>query len=117
MGDDMKDAKELKEIMEVISETVPDLLDKITKVLYDAQEGEKMGQAVAAFYKALVDSGMSNEQAYALTKEYMSSMSLGGMISGLAKQEIHTHTDHNHDIEDTIKERIKKEIMSEMEKE
>jgi hypothetical protein len=117
MGDDMKDAKELKEIMEVISETVPDLLDKITKILYDAQEGEKMGQAVAAFYKALVDSGMSNEQAYALTKEYMSSMSLGGMISGLAKQEIHHHEKHDHEIDDAIKERIKKEIIGEMEKE
>lgn len=114
MGDDMKDVKELKEVMEVISETVPDLLEKITKVLYDAQEGEKMGQAVAAFYKALVESGMSNEQAFGLTKEYMSSMSLGGMISGFAKQEIHTHDTHNHGIDDEIKEKIKKEIMREM---
>ena len=114
MGDDMTDVKELKEVMEVISETVPELLDKITKVLYDAQEGEKMGQAVAAFYKALVDSGMSNEQAYSLTKEYMSSMSLGGLISGFAKQEVHSK--HDLDIGDEIKEKIKKEIISEMEK-
>lgn len=108
----MKDVKELKEVMSVISETVPDLLDKITKVLYDAQEGEKMGRAVAAFYSALVESGMSSEQAYALTKEYMSSMSLGSMISGLVKSH---DQDHDHgDIGETIKERIKKEIREEM---
>jgi len=112
MGDEMKDVKELKEVMSVISDTVPDLLDKITKVLYDAQEGEKMGRAVAAFYSALVESGMSSEQAYALTKEYMSSMSLGSMISGLAKSHDHDHDD----IGESIKERIKKEIREEMEK-
>jgi hypothetical protein len=112
MSNDMKDMKELKEVMSVISETVPDLLEKITKVLYDAQEGEKMGRAVAAFYSALVESGMSNEQAYALTKEYMSSMSLGSMISGLAR----SHDSDSDDIGEAVKERIKREIINEMDK-
>jgi hypothetical protein len=111
MVDKMDDAKEFREIMSVISDTVPDLLDKITKILYDAQEGEKMGKAVAAFYSALVESGMSNEQAYALTKEYMSSMSLGSMISGLAKHE-HEHDD----IGDAIKKKIKEKIDDEVDK-
>ena len=112
MADDMKDVRELKEVMQVISETVPELLDKITKVLYDAQEGEKMGKAVAAFYTALVESGMSKDQAFALTKDYMSSMSLGSMISGFAK-----HHDHDDEIGEAIKEKVKREIMKEMGKE
>ncbi len=110
MGNDMKDPREIKEVMSVISETVPDLLEKITKIIYDAQEGEKMGKAVAAFYSALVESGMSNEQAYALTKEYMSSTSLANMISGLTKSH-----GHDEEIDSAIKDRIKKEIVDEME--
>ena len=104
-GDDLKNIKDLKEVMQVISETVPELLNKISKALYDAQEGEKLGQAVAAFYGSLVKSGMTNEQAYALTKEYMSSMSLGGMISNLVSQ----HRGHD-DIEESIRRKIKREI-------
>jgi len=110
--DDLEDVQNLKEVMKVISETVPELLDKITKVLYDAQEGEKMGQAVAAFYSALVKSGMNNEQAYALTKEYMSSMSLGSMISGIASR----HQGHD-DIGEAIRGKIKREISREMDEE
>jgi len=113
MSENMNDAKELKEVMEVISETVPELLEKITRILYDSQEGEKMGKAVAAFYSALVESGMSNEQAFTLTKEYMSSMSLGSMISGIT-----SHHEHDHgDVDEAIKERIKREIKREMGKE
>ncbi|NYT12845.1 MAG: hypothetical protein GKC03_09935 [Methanomassiliicoccales archaeon] len=88
--DQMPDAKEFKEIMIVISETVPELLDKITKVISDNQEGTKMGKSVASFYTTLVESGMPKDQAFNLTKNFMSSASLGGMIasmgSGIAQQ-------------------------------
>jgi hypothetical protein len=59
------------------------LKEKITKVLYDAQEGEKFGTAVAKFYKALIDAGMTSEQAFTLSKEYMNNASLGGMLKGV----------------------------------
>ncbi|MFP4170336.1 MAG: hypothetical protein ACLFUV_04875 [Methanomassiliicoccales archaeon] len=108
--EDLKDVKELKGVMEVLSDTVPALLESITKVLYDQEEGEKMGQAVASFYSALIKSGMSSEQAYALTKEYMSSMSLGSMIQGFMKG--HREED---DISKMVKEKIRKEMEREME--
>lgn len=113
MSDELKDVKELKEVMKVLSETVPGLLESIAKVMYGAQEGERMGQAVASFYSALVKSGMSSEQAFKLTREYMSSMSLGGLIQGITKG----HRDEEgspgggtDDVGKAIKERIKREL-------
>jgi hypothetical protein len=82
-NDNMPDAEKMRQIFAVLSDAVPELLEKITKVLYGAQEGEKFGMSVAAFYKALVAAGMSNEQAFALTKEYMNNISLGGMMKNV----------------------------------
>ena len=82
-SDEMPDPEKLKEIMVIMKDTIPELLEKITKVLYDAQEGEKFGAAVAKFYKALLDAGMTSEQAFALSKEYMNNASLGGMMKGV----------------------------------
>jgi len=88
---EMPDAEQLGQIFAVLSEHVPKLLDSVTKVLYGAQEGTKFGESVAAFYKALNDAGMSKDQAFELTKEYMSNLSLGGMlkniVGGASKQD------------------------------
>ena len=73
-------ADEVKEILTVVSEKVPALLNSLADVLYGKEQSVKLGQAVAGFYKSLKDSGMTDEQAYALTKQYMSAMNLGGMI-------------------------------------
>ena len=90
-NDEMPDAEQLRDIFGVLTDSVPKLLDSVTKVLYGAQEGTKFGESVAAFYKALRDAGMSNEQAFELTKDYMSNLSLGGMlknvIGGSCKQD------------------------------
>jgi hypothetical protein len=90
-NNEMPDAEQLREIFTVLSEHVPKLLDSVTKVLYGAQEGTKFGESVASFYKALKDTGMSNEQAFELTKEYMSNLSIGGMlknvVSGASKRD------------------------------
>ncbi|HNX47288.1 MAG TPA: hypothetical protein PLC39_03435 [Methanomassiliicoccales archaeon] len=80
---DMPDPEQLRQMFTVLTEQVPPLLDSITKVLYGAQEGTKFGESVAAFYKALRDAGMSNEQAFELTKDYMSNLSLGGMLKNI----------------------------------
>ncbi len=90
-NNDMPDAEQLKEIFGVLTDSVPKLLDSVTKVLYGAQEGTKFGESVAAFYKALRDAGMTNDQAFELTKDYMANLSLGGMlkniVSGASKHE------------------------------
>lgn len=74
------DADEVKEILAVVSEKVPALLNSLADVLYGKEQSVKYGQAVAGFYKTLKESGMTDEQAYELTKGYMSAMNLAGMI-------------------------------------
>ena len=85
MGDEKEkkhtsDANEIKEILEVVSEKIPALLNSLTDVLYGAQQAEKYGKAVAGFYKSLKDAGMTEAQAYELTKQYMSSLNFPAMI-------------------------------------
>lgn len=74
------DAEQVKEIIGVISEKVPTLLNSLADVLYGKDQAAKYGLAVAGFYKTLKDSGMTDEQAYELTKQYMSAMNLPSMI-------------------------------------
>jgi hypothetical protein len=75
-----KEVENLREIFQIMSEQLPKLLEAVTKVLYNATEGEKFGQSVAGFYKSLKAAGMSNVEAFELTKEYMSTLSLGGLM-------------------------------------
>jgi hypothetical protein len=75
--------EQMKEMFELISDKIPTLLESVTKVLYNAQEGEKFGQSVASFYKTLKAAGMSSEEAFDLTKEYMSTVSLGGLLKSV----------------------------------
>jgi hypothetical protein len=80
-NDDMiRSVEDLRNLFEILTEQVPRLLESMTKVLYGAEEGERFGQSVAAFYKSLRSAGMTNQEAFELTKEYMSTLSLGGLL-------------------------------------
>lgn len=73
--------QDLKEVMNVISEKIPALLNSLTESIYGKDASAKFGTAVANFYKTLKDSGMTDDQAFKLTEQYMSSLNLGGMIA------------------------------------
>src|SRR2546427_8877957 len=73
-------AEEMKELLGLFSEKVPALLNSLTDVLYGKASAEKYGQAVSNFYRTLKDSGMTDDQAYRLTEQYMSSLNLGKII-------------------------------------
>lgn len=73
-------AEQMKEMLGAMSEKIPALLNNLTDVLYGKGAAEKYAQAVSGFYKTLKDSGMSDEQAFRLTEQYMSSLSLGQVI-------------------------------------
>ena len=80
-NDDMiHNVEDMRKLFEILTEQVPRLMESMTKVLYGAQEGERFGQSVAAFYKSLRAAGMTNQEAFELTKEYMSTLSLGGLL-------------------------------------
>jgi hypothetical protein len=80
MGSEEWKADDVKEILNAFSDRIPVLLHKLTDVLYGKGSAQKYGQAVAGFYKTLKESGMKDEQAFRLTEQYMSSLSLGSMI-------------------------------------
>ena len=65
---------------------MPGLLEKLTKILYGVKESEDFGKAVGNFYKALKDAGMSNEQAFQLTQEYMGNLNIGKAFGGWGRQ-------------------------------
>jgi hypothetical protein len=80
MSGDKEDVQNLKEVLDVVSQKVPELLEKVTGAMYGAENAKKFAVAVAEFYKSLKEAGMTDEQAYDLTKQYMSSISLTGFI-------------------------------------
>src|SRR2546422_10771494 len=76
----MMNADEVKELLEAFSEKIPTLLNSLTDAIYSKDASAKFGAAVADFYKTLKESGMTDEQAFRLTEQYMSSLNIGGMI-------------------------------------
>lgn len=77
--------EELRGIFKVLGEEVPGLVEKLTKIMYGVKESEDFGKAIGNFYKALKDAGMSNEQAFQLTQEYMSNLNLGKIFNGFKR--------------------------------
>ena len=75
------DAEKFKDILNTVGEKIPALLNGLTDAIYGKEASAKFGSAVADFYKRLKDSGMTDEQAFKLTEQYMSSLNLGGMIA------------------------------------
>ena len=67
--------EDIKEILEVVGEKIPTLLEKLSDILYSKENAVKYGDAVATFYKRLIDAGMEPDQAFELTEKYMSSLS------------------------------------------
>ena len=118
MAEEKHDAQEVKEILQIVSEKIPALLNALTDVLYGKESAAKYGQAIAGFYKSLKDSGMTDQQAYELTKTYMSSLDLAGIIgkavSGGGK---HEHGDEDDGIDQEIRENIRQRIRSKLDEE
>ncbi|MEE9116553.1 MAG: hypothetical protein V3U09_06625 [Thermoplasmata archaeon] len=119
----VEDAENVKEILDVVSEKIPKLIENLTDVLYGEKSSAKFGKAVATFYKELVDSGMTKEQAYELTQQYMSSLNLAGLIGDAVggggkghKIMIKTGSGDN-DIGKEIEERVKEKIRKKFEDE
>ena len=112
-SDDIPDVGKLKELFKVLSDSVPELLGNVTKVLYEGKSGEEFGKAVAGFYQAMISAGMSKEQAFSLTKEYMSNLSIGGLLKGITSGATGIRGEEG-DIGKKINEKIRKEMEKEL---
>jgi hypothetical protein len=74
----------------VISEKIPSLLKELSGVLYGTSQAKQFGVAIATFYKELKEAGMNEEQAFELTRQYMSTLNLGQMMKGFKMGKHHT---------------------------
>ncbi|MBN1280520.1 MAG: hypothetical protein JXA00_02615 [Candidatus Thermoplasmatota archaeon] len=86
--DRMPDPEKIKEILDVVAEKIPGLLKELSSLLYGPESAKKYAQAAAIFYKELKAAGMTDEQAYELTQQYLSTLNIGKMIGRFS--------DHNH---------------------
>ncbi|MGB9637077.1 MAG: hypothetical protein ACPL1Y_07500 [Thermoplasmata archaeon] len=106
--DEENDAEELERVLSVVSEKVPALLNALSDVLYGREQSKKYAEAVATFYKALIEAGMDKQQAYELTKEYMENLNLAGTIGKVINKA--GNEDMGKDIEEAVKAKVKEKL-------
>jgi len=82
---EMPDPEAISKIMATISDRIPDLLTKLGDVLYSTEQARKFGAAAAVFYKELKGTGMTDAQVFELTRQYMSTLNIGGMIGEMRR--------------------------------
>ena len=80
------DAQEVREIMEALKDTVPALIKGIIDALYSSQSAEDFGKQVAGFYKSMIEAGMTSDQAFELTKEFMESRDMVGVLKKILSE-------------------------------
>ncbi len=106
-----EDIDKLKEVMAIMSSEIPKLLESISKTMYSADNAAKLGEQTAEFYKKLREAGMTDEQAFKLTEEFMANFSVGSMIGKIIGG---ARSDEGSDIDREVNERIKKKIKKAM---
>lgn len=67
-------AEELSSILETVGEKVPKMIRDIMGSLYSKEAGVSMGQAVGAYYNELIQSGIPQQAALDMAKEFSFSM-------------------------------------------
>jgi uncharacterized protein YejL (UPF0352 family) len=66
--------KEISELLDTVADKIPRLLNQLKATLYSAEAGAELGKAVGAFYKELVASGIPEQEALAMAKDYVNSL-------------------------------------------
>jgi uncharacterized protein YqfA (UPF0365 family) len=110
---DEGDMEKLKEVMAVMSTEIPKLLESISKTMFSAENAAKLGEQTAEFYKKLKDAGMTDEQAFKLTQEFMANFSIGNMLGKIIGG-TRSHGDVDDEISKAVNERIKKKVKDAM---
>lgn len=85
----MPDPEKIKEILDIVSEKIPGLLKELSSLLYSPDSAKRYAEAAATFYKELKNAGMTDEQAYELTSQYLSTLNLGKMMGRFGKHNEH----------------------------
>ncbi|HIQ01873.1 MAG TPA: hypothetical protein EYH30_07055 [Anaerolineales bacterium] len=65
------EAEDVREFLGVVADRVPALLRELRDVFYSKDAAENMAEAVATFYKKLVEAGIPKEDALDMARGYM----------------------------------------------
>lgn len=76
----MPDPEKIKEILDVVAQKIPGLLRQLSDLLYGPTSAKQYATAAAIFYKELKSAGMTDQEAFELTRQYMSTLNLGNLI-------------------------------------
>jgi hypothetical protein len=109
--DNEKEAKNIKEILGVVSTEIPALIKSLLASVFSEEAGRNMGKAAAAYYKELKQGGLPEEVAVKLTEDYMRTFtSLGDMLKGVGKGKSNerSYDQVGEEIERRIHEKIEK---------
>lgn len=77
--------REVKELMDVISKAIPSLLSGIKNALFDSESSKQLAENTANFYGELVEQGLDEDKAYALTREYLKSNNFSQLITDILR--------------------------------
>ena len=70
----LESADELREVLDVVSERIPGLMQGIQETIFSPESSKQMAESIAQFFKTLIDSGISRDSANSLTMMHMSNL-------------------------------------------
>jgi len=107
------DAKNVKEILGVVSSEVPAMIKSILASVFSEEAGRSMGKAAAAYYKELKDGGLPEHVAVKMTEEYMRTFtSIGEMLRSGGKGKWGKWGERGEDIGEQIEKKIHEKLKS-----
>lgn len=87
------DAESIAAIMESISTQLPGLIKGILNSFFSPEAAANMGKAVAEFRRTLIEGGIPEDEAMAMTREYLQTLTNWSKIMKEAKIGTHYHTE------------------------
>ena len=83
----MPDPEEIAALLAAVSKEIPGLVKGLLDTFFSPEAAANVGQAVAAFYNNLREGGIPEDQALAMTKDYLGTLTkwseaLKGIPSG-----------------------------------
>jgi hypothetical protein len=71
---DMPKPEEISGILAAVSKELPGLVKGIVDSFFSPEAAADMGKSVATFYKTLKEGGIPEDQALAMTREYLGTL-------------------------------------------
>jgi hypothetical protein len=90
----MPKPEEISAILAIVSKEIPGLVKGILNSFFSPEAAADVGKAVATFYKNLKEGGIPEEQALAMTKDYLGTLTKWSeALKGLGGVNVHRRED------------------------